>query len=177
MVAWCHSFCLFWYLFSTYIHSITFIRRHSPRFLSISSSLVSSVGKTSLWCPAENQTRACRTASRRTTNWATPHPDWATPHPDWATPHPLSYAAPFEKIYKKDTCQRPPGVPGCWPRLAPPSWCWWWCQPFLPALQTRTEKHLWRIVKLNSCSLVSSDFPRLLFFVWFWFGLEIQRLQ
>jgi hypothetical protein len=28
----------------------TFIRRHSPRFLSISSSLISSVGKTSLGC-------------------------------------------------------------------------------------------------------------------------------
>ncbi len=27
-------------------------------------------------------------ASRRTTNWATPHPYWAMPHPDWATPHP-----------------------------------------------------------------------------------------
>ncbi len=48
---------------------------------------VSSVGKTSLWCRAENRTRASLTASRRATNWATPHHDWATPHHDWATPH------------------------------------------------------------------------------------------
>ncbi len=51
----------------------TYIRRHSPGPLSISSSLESSVGKASLWCRAENRTRACRTASRRANNWATPH--------------------------------------------------------------------------------------------------------
>jgi hypothetical protein len=54
----------------------TFIRRHSPRFLSLSSSLVRSVQKTFLGCRAENRTYACRTASRRTT-------------------YHLSYAAPF----------------------------------------------------------------------------------
>ncbi len=51
----------------------TFIRRHLPRSLSISSSLVCSVGKTSLWCRAKNRTQACLTSSRRATNWATPH--------------------------------------------------------------------------------------------------------
>ncbi len=40
----------------------TFICRLSPRFLSISSSLVSSVGRTTLGCQAENRTRACLTA-------------------------------------------------------------------------------------------------------------------
>ncbi len=50
-----------------------FIRRHSLKPLSISSSLVCSVGKTSLWCRAENWTRACLTASRRTAKWAAPH--------------------------------------------------------------------------------------------------------
>ncbi len=58
----------------------TFIRRHSLGPLSISSSLESSVGRPSLWCRAENRTRACLTASRRATNWATPHHVWATPH-------------------------------------------------------------------------------------------------
>jgi hypothetical protein len=59
-------------LYITYIYSVTFIqyifiRRHSPRDLSISSSLVRSVGKTSLGCQAGNRTRACLAASRRTT--------------------------------------------------------------------------------------------------------------
>jgi hypothetical protein len=51
----------------TYIHSITIHSSASIRWslLSISSSLVCSVGKTSLWCRAENRTRACLTASRR----------------------------------------------------------------------------------------------------------------
>ncbi len=87
LVAWCHSFCLFWYYVLYNIHSYSkFIRHHSPRFLSISSSLVSSVGKTSLGCRAENRSRARLTASQRTTIWAMPHPSelrrtlWATPH-------------------------------------------------------------------------------------------------
>jgi hypothetical protein len=42
----------------------------------------------SLGCRAAIRTRACRTANRRTTNFATPQPIWATPHP-------LSYAARF----------------------------------------------------------------------------------
>jgi hypothetical protein len=55
--------------FITYIQSSNHIHTiHSPRPLSISSSLVSSVGQTSLWCRAENQTRACLPASRRATN-------------------------------------------------------------------------------------------------------------
>jgi hypothetical protein len=67
---------LFIFDFITYIHSFnhnTFIRSHSLKPLSISSSLVCSVGKTSLWCMAENRTRACLTASRLAANWATPH--------------------------------------------------------------------------------------------------------
>jgi hypothetical protein len=51
----CEPFLPFFHIFQhTYIHSITFIRHHSPGLLSISVSLVSSVGKTSLWCQAEN---------------------------------------------------------------------------------------------------------------------------
>jgi hypothetical protein len=60
---------LFRWLAATLTHSyITFVRRHSLRFLSISSSLVSSVGKASLGSRAENRTRAFLTTSRRTTN-------------------------------------------------------------------------------------------------------------
>jgi hypothetical protein len=79
LVAWYHSFCFFYYfLVHTFIppHSYSTFRRHSPRFLSISSissSLVSSVGKTSLGCRAVNLTRACHTSSGRTNNWATLH--------------------------------------------------------------------------------------------------------
>jgi hypothetical protein len=50
--------------FITYKNSFnhnTFIRRHSLKPLSISSSLVCSVGKTSLWCRAKNRTWACLT--------------------------------------------------------------------------------------------------------------------
>ncbi len=75
LVAGCHSFCLFSY-FLTYMHSFnhsTFICRHSLKPLSISSSLVCSVGKTSLWCRAKkNQTQACHTASRRELSHAAP---------------------------------------------------------------------------------------------------------
>ena len=55
-------FFVYFFLFCnrhTYTYSITFIRHHSPGLLSISSSLVSSVRKTSLWCRAENRTRTC----------------------------------------------------------------------------------------------------------------------
>jgi hypothetical protein len=77
---WWHDFCLFvYFIVHTFIPSHSY-SSHSPKFLSIFSSLVSSVGKTSLGCRAENQTRACLTASRRTTNWANPHPFWATPN-------------------------------------------------------------------------------------------------
>ncbi len=50
---WWHGAHSFTFIYCTFIH------RHSPKFLSISSSLVSSVGKTSLWCQSENRTRAC----------------------------------------------------------------------------------------------------------------------
>ncbi len=89
---WWHDFCFFvYFIVHKFIpsHSFrTFIRHHSPKFLSILSSLGSSVGKTSLGCRAKNQTRTCLTASRRTTNWATPQPFWATQHLYWATPQP-----------------------------------------------------------------------------------------
>ncbi len=63
---------------------IAFIRRHSPVFLSISSS------STSLGCRAENRTRASLTTSRRTTTeLCCTH--WITSHPThWVTPQPLS---------------------------------------------------------------------------------------
>ncbi len=72
LVAVCHSFCLFFIFYNIqYIQSSNNTHTiHSPRPLSISSSLVSSVGQTSLWCRAENRTRACLPASRRAT---TPH--------------------------------------------------------------------------------------------------------
>ncbi len=93
----------------TFIHSHsynTFIHRHSLGPLPISSSLVSSVGKTTLWCRAENRTRACLSASRRATNWATAHHIeprrtrlshaalcWATPHHSEPRRTILSHAA------------------------------------------------------------------------------------
>ncbi len=49
------------------------MNRHSLRPLFISSTLVCSVGNTSLWCQAENWTWAFLTASRCATNWAMPH--------------------------------------------------------------------------------------------------------
>ncbi len=64
---------LFWYFLVHTLHSYyTIIRRHSPRFLSISSSLVNSEGKTSLGCRAENRTRACLTVCRRHLSYAAP---------------------------------------------------------------------------------------------------------
>jgi hypothetical protein len=92
LMAGCHSFYLFWF-FITYIHSFnhnTFIRRHSLKPLSISSSPVCSVGETSLWGRAENRTRDCLTASRRAANWATP-PHLTEPR----RPIQLSHAAPY----------------------------------------------------------------------------------
>jgi hypothetical protein len=94
---------LFMFIFILHItsHSYSkFISHHLPRFFFfISSSPVSSVGKTSLGCRAENRTRA---ATRRTSNWATPHRvSYAAPQKElrrtllgyaascWATPHPF----------------------------------------------------------------------------------------
>ncbi len=57
---------------STIIHSSFTIRRGPPSCILIASSL--SKRRTSMGCRAENRTLACLTASRRTTNWATPHP-------------------------------------------------------------------------------------------------------
>ncbi len=65
-------FSLFWYyLILTFIHYITFsvaIRRGS----SSSPHRWSAQWEKSMGCRAENQTRACLTASRRTTNRAAP---------------------------------------------------------------------------------------------------------
>ncbi len=96
-------FCLFWYIQSFHhiysVHSAVAIRRGSS---PSPSSLVRSVGKTSLGCRAENRTRARLTASGRTTNWATPHHTelrrtltelYAAPSLSYAAPS-LSYAAP-----------------------------------------------------------------------------------
>jgi hypothetical protein len=68
-VVGCHSFCLFFIFYNihTFIQShsyTTFIRRHSPGPLSIPPSHLSSVGKTSLWCRDENQTRAAENRTR-----------------------------------------------------------------------------------------------------------------
>ncbi len=67
-------FLFIFHIFITYIQSSNHIHSiHSPSPLSISSLPVSSVGQNSLWCRAENRTRACLPASRRATNCATPH--------------------------------------------------------------------------------------------------------
>jgi hypothetical protein len=106
---------------SYYTIILSFILYHSlrPVFLYyMYSSLLSSARGTSMGCRAEIRTRACLTASRRTTNWATPYPSElhrtltelrSTPlsyaahaAPYWVTPHPtnlrrtlLSYAAAY----------------------------------------------------------------------------------
>ncbi len=107
------------YNIHTFIQSYnTFIRRHLPRPLSISSSLVSSVGKTPLRCRAENRTRAClqqadalpteprptikprRTITpRRTMSHAAP---WATPHHN-TTPHHEPHRTIFDLQVSKQT--------------------------------------------------------------------------
>ncbi len=94
---------LFLFLFDIFsaliINSITlvktFIRRNLKRSLFISPLLGGLSGKTSLGCQAENSTRSCLSASRRTTSWAMPHSNWATPQPIelrrtpyWTVPHP-----------------------------------------------------------------------------------------
>jgi hypothetical protein len=146
-VAWCHSFCLFNKFYSAYStlilsqsHISTFIRHHLLRFLSISSSLVSSVGKTSVGWRAENRTRpALRQAQalpaelRRTLlSYAAPY--WAMPHPYWPTPHPtelrrtlLSYAAPVflrrinnsNPVIFTHKCRREAGLGGMRPLIYP----------------------------------------------------------
>jgi hypothetical protein len=111
LVPSCRSFSLL-YMFSTCIHSTTFIQHNiHPSLFDISSSPVSSVSSTSLGRRAVNWTRTWR----RTTIWATPHPNWTTPHsteprrtltdlrrtllsyaaPYWAIPHPTELCAPY----------------------------------------------------------------------------------
>ncbi len=78
-MARCHSFCYFLY-FTIYIHSFNNIHTIHLSFAEVYLHIfiaVSSVGKPP--CGAENQTRACLTASRRSTNWATELTDW-TPY-------------------------------------------------------------------------------------------------
>ncbi len=98
----CHSFCLFFIFYNihTYIHTITFIQYIYPSPFAEASlhffiaCLLS--GGTSLWCRAENRTRACLTASRRATNSATPHhANSATPHHTQPRRTILSHAAPY----------------------------------------------------------------------------------
>ncbi len=48
---------------------------------------------------AEIRTRACLTASRRSTNWATLHPDWVTVNPLRATLHPKTQIMIVSKTY------------------------------------------------------------------------------
>ncbi len=79
LVARCHSFCLFFVFYDihTFIESHshnTFIRRHSPRFLSISSWLISSVGKPP--CGAEP--------------WRLPGDLWIT---RWGAGHQVTYGS------------------------------------------------------------------------------------
>jgi len=72
-------FLFIFHIFIAYIHlfdhihtihlSVAICRGLSPS----PHRFISSVGRPSLWCRAENRTRACLTASRRATNWATPH--------------------------------------------------------------------------------------------------------
>ncbi len=77
------------------------IRRGPSSWILIASSLSKGA---SMGCRAEIRTRACLTASRRTTNWAAPHPNWAAPHPlscaasYWAAPHP-EWAAPHPSLF------------------------------------------------------------------------------
>ncbi len=64
----------------------TFIRRDSPGPLSISSSPVSSVGKTSMWCQAENSLNLAvmclRKSGIRRTLTSVLDPDTLIPSPD-----------------------------------------------------------------------------------------------
>ncbi len=113
-MAVCHSFVYFSYFItciqsSNHIHTI-----HSPRPLSISSSLVSSVGQTSLWCQAKNRTWACLPASWLATNWAS-HTMLSHAAPYWAMPHHtepcrtiLSHAAPYWATPHHDVCDDSP---------------------------------------------------------------------
>ncbi len=65
VVVSCHSFCLFWY--SLYIHSITFIHHiHPSPFAEV---LVHR--QQAQW---EKPPGDLKSTSRRSTNWATPHP-------------------------------------------------------------------------------------------------------
>ncbi len=72
-----YFFIIFHILRYTYIHLMTFIQHICPSpFAEVSLHLFIALklsGKTSLWCRVENRTRACLTASRRSTNWAPPH--------------------------------------------------------------------------------------------------------
>jgi hypothetical protein len=56
----------FFHTYNTFTHS--YIHEHSPRLLSIPSSLISSVADTSLGCRVGNRTRARLSASRHATN-------------------------------------------------------------------------------------------------------------
>ncbi len=70
LVALCHSFCVFLlFCYNAYNHLLIPFAEALHIFIAAGS-----VGGTSLWCRAEIRTRACLTASQRTTNWAAMHP-------------------------------------------------------------------------------------------------------
>ncbi len=67
---------LFFFLYNRYMHA-SFIHKHSLRPISMSSQLSAQwAGGTSMGYRAEIRSRACLTASLRTTNWATLHPKY-----------------------------------------------------------------------------------------------------
>ncbi len=98
LVALCHSF---WYtvliIFNNHSHSTiihSFILHHSPRPVFLYPHRFFAQQEKNLHGVPSRGSKACLTASRRTTKWATPHPtelrrtplSYAAPR--WATPHP-----------------------------------------------------------------------------------------
>ncbi len=63
-MAECHSFCIYFSLYSRYIH-IAFIHKHSLRPISISSQLSAQWAEHPMGCRDEIRTRACLTTSQR----------------------------------------------------------------------------------------------------------------
>ncbi len=71
--SWSFYFILFIFTLIEQTYNIFYIY-YSSSTLLLSSLLLLGRGPP-LWCRAEIRTRACRTASRRATIWATPHPN------------------------------------------------------------------------------------------------------
>jgi hypothetical protein len=85
----CHSFHLFYINRADNILYILLEEHHSccPHCFPLGRG-------PPLGCRAEIRTRACHTASRRATIWATPHPKFEPHRTLEATPHPKSHTAP-----------------------------------------------------------------------------------